>query len=175
MSDPVARPLPRWEPLGPQHDRAAFSCPRHPELEAFLKYAASQQAKRNVAVTTVMLIDSDQAVGGYYTLSSTRIDIGDLPKELAKKFPKYAEGIPATLIGRLAVDAKYLSKGWGGKLLMNALAAARDASSSVASAFVIVRAIDDEAFRFYSHYGFVPFESDPRRLFLPMATINKLK
>lgn len=127
-----------------------------------------------MAVTTVMLVDSDIIIAGYHTLSSARIEIADLPNGFAKKFPKYAEGVPATLIGRLAVDERYLGKGWGGRLLMNALATARDAASTVASAFVIVRAIDDEACSFYSHYGFIPFQSDPRRLFLPMATIEKL-
>ena len=139
-----------------------------------MKVQASQQAKRNIAATTVMLVDSDTQIAGYYSLSSARIDIGEMPADLARKFPKYSEGIPATLIGRLAVDAAYLGEGWGKKLLMNALQTAHKTAGQVASAFVIVRAIDDEAFKFYARYGFIAMPSDPRRLFLPMSTIAKL-
>jgi predicted GNAT family N-acyltransferase len=174
VGESLAREFPRWEPLGPSHDRAAFSCPKHPELESFLKLQASQQARRKIAATTVMLVDDDTRIAGYYTLSSARIDAGELPPDVERKFPKYSEGIPATLIGRLAVDAAYLGKGWGARLLMNALDTAHAATEQVASAFVIVRAVDDDAFRFYSHYGFIAMPSDPRRLFLPMRTIAKL-
>lgn len=176
MRDPVAGELPRWEPLGPHHDRAAFSCPTHPELESFIKTLASQQARRNIAATTVMLVDSATRIAGYYTLSSARVDLGELPADLAGKFPRYAEGIPATLIGRLAVDESYRGGGWGGgaRLLMNALETAHRATAQVASAFVIVRAIDDAACRFYARYEFIPLPGDARRLFLPMATIAKL-
>lgn len=121
-----------------------------------------------------MLVDSDTRVAGYYTLSSARLELGDLSEPLAAKFPKYDEGIPAILIGRLAVDADYLGKGWGARLLVNALKTALASTKQVAAAFVIVRAIDDDACRFYERFGFLPMPGDTRRHFLPMATIAKL-
>lgn len=165
---------PRWEPLGKHHDRAAFVCPEHPELAVFLQQHASQHAKRNIAATTVLLVDSDSRVAGYYTLSSSRIDLGQLPDEVLARFPKYGEGVPATLIGRLAVDERYRGGGWGRRLLMHALSSALGATSRVASAFVIVRAKDDDARNFYKKYDFQEFNGDRYRLFLPMATIAKL-
>jgi GNAT superfamily N-acetyltransferase len=166
--------FPRWEPLGKQHDRAAFECPEHRELAVFLQQHASQHARRHIAATTVVLVDSDSRVAGYYTLSSARVDLTDLPPELLKKYPSYAEGVPATLVGRLAVDKSYRGGGWGRRLLMHALQTALAASGKVASAFVIVRAKDDDARRFYMKYGFREFTGDKYRLFMPMATVAAL-
>jgi len=39
---------------------------------------------------------------------------------------------------------------------------------------VIVDAKDEAAKRFYEHFEFVPLPDTPRRLFLPMRTIEKL-
>lgn len=122
-----------------------------------------------------MLVDSDTRVAGYYTLSSARLDIGRLPPQLAAKYPEYADGIPATLIGRLAVDPAYRGGGWGRRLLMNALQTALTATTHVASAFVIVQAKDSDAASFHMKYGFTPFSDDPLRLFIAMATIDKLR
>ena len=43
--------------------------------------------------------------------------------------------------------------------------------SEVASFAVVVDAKDDAAARFYAREGFLPFTDQPRRLFLPMASI----
>jgi hypothetical protein len=39
---------------------------------------------------------------------------------------------------------------------------------------VIVDAKDDSAAAFYKKYGFIELPKTPKRLFLPMATIEKL-
>ncbi|MEO6331845.1 MAG: GNAT family N-acetyltransferase [Gemmatimonadaceae bacterium] len=80
----------------------------------------------------------------------------------------------STLIGRLAVNSAFEKGGYGRGILLNALERALLATSTVASAFVIVRAIGDDAAKFYMHYGFVPLPDDPRKLYLPMQTIEQL-
>jgi len=47
-------------------------------------------------------------------------------------------------------------------------------SRQVASAAVIVDAKDDQAVAFYKKYRFMELPKIPKRLFLPMATIEKL-
>jgi predicted GNAT family N-acyltransferase len=121
-----------------------------------------------------MLLGETNIVKAYHTLSATRLDLGELPSAIADRFPRYREGIPATLLGRLAVTSTQLGNGYGVKTLMNALEVTYAATETVASAFMIVRAIDDNAFRFYRKYGFEPLPDDPRRLFLPMDTIRHL-
>jgi len=165
--------FPRFEPLGPQHDRAAFSC-GVPELDGYLRTLASQHSRKKISTTTVLLVDDATRIAGYHTLSSARLSLGELPPALMKRYPRYAEGIPATLLGRLAVDSGYRGKGWGEALLLNALERSYLATSVVSSAFVIVRAIDAEASRFYERYGFKDLPASPGRLFLTMKTVEPL-
>ena len=55
-------------------------------------------------------------IGGYYTLSSTTVQLGELPANTAKRLPRYPL-IPATLLGRLAVDNRCQGRGFGRFLL----------------------------------------------------------
>ncbi len=162
----------RIEPLG-DHDRAAFSCGVEP-LDRYLKQQASQDARRNVAVPFV-LVTPENRIAGYYTLSVAVVKGDDLPPELLKKLrlPRYPE-LPATLIGRLAVDVTYRGQRLGELLLLHALRRCWLGSRQVASLGVIVDAKDETARRFYLHYGFLPFPDNDKRLFLPMKAIGEL-
>lgn len=122
----------------------------------------------------MLLISDDDMVIAYHTLSASSIPVGGMGAEVARKYPKYSEGMPATLLGCLAVDSNHVGRGYGRQILMNAIERAFAATAVIGSAFLVVRAIDDEAFRFYRKYGFMPFPDDPRRLFLPMDTIAEL-
>jgi len=62
----------------------------------------------------------------------------------------------------------------GEYLLMDALRRALVTSREVASMAVIVDATDDNAVAFYRRYGFIPFADEPKKLFLPMGTIERL-
>ncbi len=110
---------------------------------------------------------------GYYTLSSYGVDIGDLPADVARKLPRYPL-IPATLLGRLAVDRRCQGQGVGEFLLMDALHRALLQSAEIAAAAVVVEAIDAGAAKFYQHFGFVAFPSIADRLFLPMKAVAGL-
>ena len=57
---------------------------------------------------------------------------------------------------------------------MHALRRALTTSREVASLAVIVDAIDERARAFYEHFEFLAFPDQPRRLFLPMATVARL-
>lgn len=108
---------------------------------------------------------------GYYTLSATSIAPVSLPPELARKYGRYGV-LPATLLGRLAVDVRHRGKGMGVLLLYNAVR--RTLRSGIASMAVVVDAIDENAVAFYERYGFRRFEDDPTRLYLPMSSIRDI-
>ena len=166
---------PTWliEPLGGRHDRAAFSCGK-PALDRYLKNQAGQDAGRHIAAPFVLVGRAGgRAVLGYYTLSALGIDLGDLPEEVAKKLPQYPI-VPATLLGRLAVDRRYRGQGFGEVLMMDALHRSFTQSSEIAAAAVLVDALDDDAWRFYRHFKFIPFPERRDRLFLPMKTVERL-
>jgi len=120
-----------------------------------------------------VLVDrSSDAIAGYYTLSSYQIEVGELPEDAKRRFPRYPFA-PATLLGRLAVDCHHQGKGLGKILLMDALHRSLRHSEEVASLAVVVDAIDDAARDFYERYGFITLPDHRYKLFLPMDTIEK--
>jgi GNAT superfamily N-acetyltransferase len=158
------------EPLGSHHNRAVFSCGIE-SLDVYFQRQAGQDARKRVAAPFVLLDRSSDIVAGYYTLSKAGINLVDLPTEITKKLPKYPV-VPATLLGRLAVDKKYQGKGLGEILLMDALQ--RSLQNEIASMAVVVDAKDDNGRSFYEHYQFIRFPDYANRLFLPMTTIAKM-
>lgn len=112
-------------------------------------------------------------VRGYYTLSSSLIPLDELPAELSSKLPRYGS-LPVTLLGRLARDKTIPDKGIGAFLLLDALYRSLQQAQQIASMAVIVDAKDEEAEQFYKHFDFSPFQTTPRRLFLPMKKIEQL-
>jgi GNAT superfamily N-acetyltransferase len=162
------------EPLGPQHNRAAFSCGVEP-LDRYLKQQANQDLRKDLSVAYVLVPAKELAcVAGYYTLCADSIPLDDLPPELVKKLrlPHY-HSIPATLIGRLARDVSHKGKGVGELLLSNALQLAWRTSQRVASWAVTVDSKDEKAKAFYLAFGFIPFADTERRLYLPMRTVEQ--
>lgn len=159
------------EPLGPKHDRAAFSCGIE-ILDAYLHKQAGQDLKKRAAVPFVITPDGT-TVAGYYTLSQYSVQLDEVPAEVAKKLPKYPT-VPATLLGRLAVSTTFRGRGHGAMLLMDALYRTLQHSREVASAGVIVDAKDAAALAFYKKYGFLELPRIERRLFLPMGTMEEL-
>ena len=160
------------EPLTKRHNRADFSCGNE-QLDRYLKNQVGQDARRKIAAPFVLIEEGSQTVCGYYTLSAFSIDLGDLPEDIARKLPRYPV-IPATLLGRLAVDQRLRGQSLGEFLLMDALRRAFEQSDRIAAAAVVVDAIDDAARRFYQHFDFLPFPDRHDRLFLPMKTLARL-
>ena len=159
------------EPLG-DHHRAAFSC-GNAALDRYIREQASQDVKRGLAsVFVITAKDDPKSILAYYTLSSRELKLEQLPDELAKKAGKYGR-VGVTLLGRMAVDARYKGSGLGGLALMNALEKSLVAAKDVASWAVFVEAVDVEAARFYRKYGFIELPEDKLKLFLPMKTIAK--
>ncbi len=118
---------------------------------------------------------AESRIAGYYTLSADNIDAKDLPEGIVSKLdlPRYPY-IGATPIGRLARDLVFKGQGVGELLLADALQKSLYMSRNVASAAVVVDAKDEKAHQFYADFGFIPFpDSKKKRLFLPMATVEK--
>ena len=161
----------RIEPLGEQHDRAAFSCGIEP-LDRYLKTQAGQAVEKKLAAVFVLTEDG-KTILGYFTLSSYVIQLDDIPDSLAKKLTKMRQ-VPATLLGRLARSFHTKGKGFGEILLADALKKALVNSETVASWAMVVDAKDQKAAEFYKRYGFAEFPTIPGRLFLPMNSIREL-
>lgn len=157
------------EPLAEHHQRDAFCCGTS-ELDHYFRRQIGQDKRKKIAAPFVLITKDTGEIAGYYTLSATAINLGEMPKEISSKLPKYPL-VPATLIGRLAVDLKHQGKKLGGYLLMDALY--RCIRSEIASFAVVVDAKNEQAHVFYEKFGFIAFPDHPQRLFLPVKMVEK--
>lgn len=162
-----------FEPLSQDHNRAAFSCGVEP-LDRYVRQHASQDIRRRVAAVFVAHESMSNVVCGYYTLSAFGINPVSLPTEITRRLPRY-DSLPATLVGRLAVDQDQQGQGLGRQLLMDALERSLQATEQIASMAVVVDAKDDAARRFYERFGFQRFLDNDYRLYIPMATVGQLR
>lgn len=158
--------------LDKKHIKNKFQCGID-VLDDYIKTQASQDIKKNVAVTYVMTGHDSEQVIGYYTLSSIGVIARELPDDIVKKLPRYPV-LPGILIGRLARDKAYYGKEIGQYLLIDALKRSVEISAQLGMVAVIVDAMNDKAVTFYEDFGFLRFPDNPRRLFISVGTIKKL-
>jgi len=157
-----------FEPLGNQHDRAAFSCGVE-QLDSYFQGDPIRQDVSRKTTNAFVLTSDSESVAGFYTLSASSILSVDLPARLQKKLPKRPIG--TTLIGRMGIVKSLQGKHLGERLLYDAFYKAWRASRFVSSWAVIVDS-KDGAREFYIRYGFTPFYTQPNRLFLLMKNID---
>ncbi len=155
-----------------KHIRSDFCCGKD-SLDNYIHRQASQDIKRRVSTVFVLIDEPDLNVLGYYTICSYTVDVTVFDEAFAKHLPRYPL-LPATLLGRLAVDHRQKGKGLGELMLIDALAKSRNAATQVASLAVIVDVLDEEALNFYLKYGFVQFRQNPMKLYLPMKSVEEL-
>ena len=159
-------------PLHTSHKKKDFNCGKT-LLDNYLHTQAKQDVKRKLAACFI-LAGEENKVKGYYTLSATAVQRDLLPGNIKNKMPPSYHDLPATLLGRLAIDSSYQGQGLGEHLLLDALKRCHDISSwSIGSMAVIVDPIDAGAQRFYENYGFITLP-DSGKMFLPMETISQL-
>ncbi len=155
-----------------RHVRSDFCCGSD-NLDNYIRKQASQDAQRRVSTVFVLIDDPDPNVLAYYTLSNYTVDITALDRAFAKRLPRYPQ-LPATLLGRLAVDNRQQGKGLGGLMLIDGLKKALNVSKQIASILVIVEALDEKAVSFYLKYNFKQFKQNPMKLYLPMESVEEL-
>jgi GNAT superfamily N-acetyltransferase len=160
----------RFAPLGAEHDRGSFHCGEE-ALDRYFQTQATQDIRRRIANCFVAVEAASGQVAAYYTIAATSIPLVDLPPENAKRLPRYPT-LPAVRIGRLAVDQEFQGRGLGGALLVDATR--RTLQSPPAIYALVVDAKSDEAVAFYQRYLFRPVVGQPRTLFLPLATAQKV-
>jgi ribosomal protein S18 acetylase RimI-like enzyme len=159
----------RFDALATNHDRRSFSC-GVVELDRYFHQQVTQDTRRRITSCFVGIAE-DAAIAGYYTLASASIPAAEIPAGLARRLPRYPT-LPAVRIGRLAVDSKYRGQGNGRALLWDA--AVRALRAEQANFTLLVDAKDDSGVGFYRHFGFEPFQTAPRILFLPLATAARV-
>ncbi|MEE3718309.1 GNAT family N-acetyltransferase [Tumidithrix elongata RA019] len=155
-----------------KHIRSSFYCGKE-SLDNYIRKQASQDLKKRVSTIFVLIDEPEMDVLGYYSLSSYTVDIAVLGESFAKRLPRYPL-LPATLLGRLAVDNSQRGKRFGELLLIDALRKSLDVATKVASLAIVAEALDESALSFYLKYGFQQFKHEPMKLYLPMKSVEEL-
>lgn len=158
------------EPISKQHNREPFDC-GNAVLDEYLKKYARQNDANNLAKAFVA-VDDNLLILGYYCISTANIEFEELPDEVTKGLPRYP--IPAALIGKLACDQATRGQGLGARLLIDALQRIVTSYEEMGIKVILVDAIDDEAKRFYQHYGFIELDNQNKKFFLPIETAAQI-
>ena len=162
----------RIETLAKNHDRERFRCASE-SLNDFIKRRAHQQ-NENDTTRVHVYADDHGRIAGFFSLSALSMSLGGLPPALTRGRPRL--DVPATLLGRFAVDEDFAGRGLGKWLLLQALVIAYTVSQSVGSALVVLDVGHDAspgARHLYDKVGFVSLACNPERMVLPMSEVGK--
>jgi predicted GNAT family N-acyltransferase len=159
------------EKLDNIHIKEEFSC-GYDLLDNYLKRQANQDIKRKLSSCSI-LVDEQNIVKGYFTLSANSIRRQELPDELIKKLPPSYADLPVILLGRIAIDKSIQGNGFGEVLLFAALKKCLDLSNQLGILAVVVDPIDSKAVSFYKSYGFIELPTS-NKMFLSMKTIEQM-
>lgn len=167
------------EPFDPEkHDRTAFSCGIE-QVDNYFRKTANKLAKAGNVRLYVMAVP-DGGVIGFYAINAHGVHYEDLPSKFARTRTAHGS-IPAAYISMIGRDRRFRGEGYGGDLLVDALKRIARAADEIGIAVVMMDVLDcgdpDRVARrqaLYAGFGFMPLPSNPRRLFLPLATVRKL-
>lgn len=154
------------ELLTAAHDVSEFSCGKA-SLDRWLKTRALSNQEKGF--TAVLVVHESYRVVGYYGLAPTAILPSTLPRSIRTGQPP--DPVPCLLLGQLATDQHWISKGVGTGLLKHALQRCVTAAALIGGRALIVNAVDIDAANFWSRRGFIPSKDDPLVLFRSIASI----
>lgn len=150
------------------HQRQPFDS-GEPVLDDWLKRYTGQNRRGDTAATWA-IVDGNEIVVAYASLSMTGVDASSAPRRLGKGAP---DPIPALLLGRLAVDHRHTRRGLGTALVVHVLATAVELNEQAACRAVVVTALQNAARTWWLRLGFEPFDpADPEELQLYLLTVD---
>lgn len=153
----------RIERLAEHHARSAFHCGNDAMDRWFAEHAWT--AQRQDSARTFVLLDDDDRVVGFYSLTMGSVEKAAAPARLVRGLPRHP--VPMALLARLAIDQSLHGQGFGSSLLFEALHRAALAAEHAAARLIAVDPIDDDARQFYERWGFSPIDHDAGgRLFI---------
>lgn len=149
------------------HERAGFDC-GVAELNEYLQRFADQHRQRGITSAFVLTeTDAPDRILGYYTLSAAEVDASNLGDADRKRLPRYP--VPCFRMGRFAASVDRRGEGLGRLLMGCAVDRCLKAREQVAAFALIVDAKDQQARKFYEHYGFTAFAQKPLTLYLALG------
>jgi len=135
------------------------------ELDDWLRRTAPVAAAAGTSATWVLC--RTRRVVGYYALAMGSVEHAGAPSRLRRGQP---DPVPVLLLARLALDRSEQGSGLGADLLRDALIRTVAGARHYGARAVSVDAINDRAFDFYQHHGFLPLTG--RRLYRRITDIE---
>lgn len=155
--------------LASHHDRSAFDCGQD-DLNRYLQQTASQHHKKQVSRTWVAVRPAEpKRIVGFYTTTLAEISAEYLNPNDLKKLPK--TGLPVARLSRLAVEQQYQGQQIGQRLLIDALVRTARLLEDFAVVGMVVDAKDEGAAHYYRHFGFIPWQDDALKLYMPAQAL----
>jgi len=156
--------------LNQRHKRAAF-CSGVDKVDEWLIKRARQAQEKQMSVTRVLLKETNIIVG-YYTLAMGQVNFDELPHEMARKLPKNL--LPIVTLAWLGVDKHDQGKGFGERLLAQALADCYHTGQIMPFVAVLLDCATVSAKTFYQRYDFEELPGHPMKLMLPWNLLNRM-
>lgn len=151
------------QPINPDHLLEEFDS-GNAELNDWLKKRVLKNESSGASRTYVVAIG--QKVIAYYCLANGSVLNADAPSRIRRNMPN---PIPVMVIGRLAVDCNWHSKGMGRGLVRDAVLRTLQAAQIAGIRAILVHAISEEAKVFYQKCGFIPLSIAPMTLLVTIA------
>jgi GNAT superfamily N-acetyltransferase len=155
------------QPLEGHHQLADFDC-GEPSLDDWLKRRAAKN-QANGSSRTYVVCEQDKVIG-YYRLAAGATGHTEAPATMKRNRP---DPVPVLMLGRLAIHKSYHQMGIGTALLNDAIRRAIEAANIAGVTALLVRAISEQAKRFYLSRGFIESPVKPMTLCLMLATVDQ--
>ena len=157
----------RIERFDGQHDVDSFES-GNGDFDGWLHRHALAAQQMDSARTFVLT--RQRHIIGYFSLTMGSVLRAEAPAKLVRGLPSYPVGM--VLLARLAVDRSEQGRGFGARLLAEALRKAVAAGDAAAARLVVVDAIDDDAVCFYQRHGFLRAPEHPHRMYRRMEDVR---
>jgi GNAT superfamily N-acetyltransferase len=163
-------PLSDVEKLSKTHDLDSFDCGKASLNEWLKRYARHNQS---VDAAQTYVVHRRQRVTGYYSLAYGSVQREETFTRIAKGLARHP--VPVIILARLAVDLCETGTGLGKALLKSALIQVDSAADIAGARALLVHAIDEEARKFYEHFGFEISPVNEYTLMLLMKDLRAMK
>jgi GNAT superfamily N-acetyltransferase len=140
-------------------------------VDEWLKKRARQVQEKQLSVTRVLLREPN-IIAGYYTLAMGQVNFDELPYEMVRKLPRTL--LPTITLAWLGVDKHYQGKGFGERILAQALADCYHTGQIMPFVAVLLACATLSARTFYQRYDFEELPGHPMKLMLPWKLLNRM-
>jgi GNAT superfamily N-acetyltransferase len=164
----TAEPPLALEPLGGEHNVAAFDCGVAALNDYLTRRALSDQ---QAGKSRTLVAARGKRVVAFVSLAAASVEPGSATERIARG--QGAQSVPVILLARLAVDAPEQRRGLGAAMLVEALARCARAAELVGVRAILVHAKDEHARSFYMKYGFAASPTNPLHLFMLMKDVRR--